>query len=89
MRTRRSDNTLRERVFAVVRLIPAGQTLSYGEVARRVGRPGAARAVGAILHTNHDPAIPCHRVIKADGSPGGYNGGEAKKRERLAAEGAL
>lgn len=89
MKRKRSDSTFRTRVFDIVRAIPKGKTLSYGEVAQRAGRPRAARAVGNILHTNHDPAIPCHRVIKADGSPGGYNGGAEKKRAVLTAEGAL
>ena len=79
----------RENVFAVVRKIPKGGTLSYGEVARRAGHPGAARAVGSVLKTNHDPKVPCHRVIRSDGHPGGYNRGVAKKRKLLFKEKAL
>ena len=77
----------RKKVLNVVRNIPRGKTLSYGEVARRAGNPRAARAVGAIMRTNFDPHIPCHRVICSDGGIGGYNGGVARKRERLNAEG--
>lgn len=73
-------------VFKIVRHIPRGQTLTYGEVARRAGNPRAARAVGAILHTNYDPAIPCHRVVKSDGTLGGYNRGVVAKKKILKAE---
>jgi methylated-DNA-[protein]-cysteine S-methyltransferase len=75
-----------ERVFAVVKKIKQGETLTYGEVARRAGNPRAARAVGAILHTNYDPTIPCHRVVKTDGTLGGYNRGARKKRQLLTME---
>ncbi len=76
-------------VYAVVKAIPAGQTLTYGEVAALAGRPLAYRAVGNILNKNYDPRIPCHRVIKRDGTPGGYNRGSAAKLTRLQAEGAI
>ena len=63
--------------------IPYGQTRSYGEIADRLGRPGAARAVGRANATNRLPlVVPCHRVIAADGSLGGFNGGLHLK-ERL------
>ncbi len=78
--------TFCERVFAVVRTIPSGSTLSYSEVARLAGNPRGARAVGAVLRTNYDPEIPCHRVIRKDGSPGGYNRGVTLKKRRLACE---
>ncbi len=61
--------------------------MSYGEVAHRAGSPGAARAVGNIMRKNHDPRVPCHRVIKSDGSLGGYNHGVAAKIKALRAEG--
>jgi len=55
--------------------IPKGKTLSYSELARRIGKPKAARAVGTALGKNpFAPAIPCHRVIRKDGGPGGYSG---------------
>jgi O-6-methylguanine DNA methyltransferase len=72
-----------DRVRAIVRAIPPGSTLSYGEVAGRAGNPRAARAVGAIMRANHDPAIPCHRVIRATGEPGGYNRGALLKKAIL------
>lgn len=89
-RRKNKKNSFTERVRDAVRQIPKGQTRSYGEVARAIGHPGAARAVGTVMKLNHDPTVPCHRVIRADGRLGGYNrGGEARKRAVLAAEGAL
>ncbi len=76
-------------VYEVVRKIPKGQTRTYKQVASAAGRPGAYRAVGNILNKNFDPAIPCHRVIRSDGSTGGYNRGATKKKERLRKEGVL
>lgn len=74
------------RVLACVRDIPFGETASYGEVARRIGRPGAARAVGGAVGRNPITLlIPCHRVIAADGTLGGYGGdGWGGREERLA-----
>ncbi len=80
--------TFADLVRSAVKQIPKGETRSYGEVAAAVGRPGAARAVGTIMRDNYDPAVPCHRVIRADGKIGEYNrGGPAKKRALLIAEG--
>ncbi len=77
-------------VRAVVRQIPKGSTMSYREVAYKAGRPQAARAVANIMANNFDPTVPCHRVIKSDGSLGGYNrGGEVEKRRLLIAEGVI
>lgn len=73
----------------IVRRIPEGQTLTYGQVAGMAGNAKAARAVGAVLRTNYDPAIPCHRVIRVDGRLGGYNRGISKKRLLLKTEGAM
>ena len=72
-----------DKVYNIVSLIPEGKTLTYGEVALRAGRPGAARAVGNIMSRNFDPAIPCHRVVRADGNPGGYNRGRDLKAKIL------
>jgi methylated-DNA-[protein]-cysteine S-methyltransferase len=79
-----------QQVFAVVRTIPAGETMSYGEVAAAAGSPGAARAVGQALGRNPFPiVIPCHRVLAAGGRIGGFTatGGTAVKARMLAAEG--
>lgn len=74
-------------VYRIVARIPEGQTLTYKQVAAAAGRPKAARAVGNILKKNHDPSIPCHRVVRSDGAAGGYNRGVAKKVARLRSEG--
>ncbi|MEK7583576.1 MAG: MGMT family protein [Patescibacteria group bacterium] len=73
-------------VYTVVKKIPKGKTMTYAQVARKAGRPEAYRAVGNILNKNHNPAIPCHRVIRSDGSLGGYNRGVAAKRKILESE---
>lgn len=80
-------NSFAERVRDAVRQIPRGETRSYGEVAKAIGYPGAARAVGTVMKNNYDPTVPCHRVIRADGSLGGYNrGGTEKKKQLLESE---
>jgi len=71
--------SFREKVHSIVARIPKGKTLTYKEVATRAGNPKAARAVGAIMRTNYDSAIPCHRVVRSDGRPGGYNRGASIK----------
>ena len=77
-----------EKVYAVVRKIPKGKVLTYKEVARRAGKPLASRAVGNILNKNYNPKIPCHRVIRSDGTLGRYSlGGTRKKAAILAGEG--
>lgn len=67
--------------------IPYGETISYGELARRIGQPSAARAVGLANGSNPLPiVVPCHRVIGADGSLTGFGGGIERKRWLLAHE---
>ena len=78
-------------VYALAREIPPGATLSYGELARRLGEPGAARAVGRALGANPFViVVPCHRVLAAGGRPGGFSapGGVATKRRLLEIEAA-
>lgn len=76
-----------ERVREVVRHIPHGETRTYAEVARAAGYSGAARAVGSIMRKNYDPTVPCHRVIRSDGTVGEYNrGGSQKKSDILRTE---
>jgi len=75
------------RVWDALRRIPAGQTLSYGELARRLGLPRGARAVAQAVASNPVAVIvPCHRVVRSDGSAGGYRWGLARKRALLARE---
>jgi len=77
-----------ERVWRALMEIPYGETLSYGELARRVGNTKAARAVGMANHVNRLPIfIPCHRVIGVDGRLTGYGGGLEIKRILLETEG--
>ena len=68
-----------EKVLEVVKKIPKGKVMSYGEVSRRAGVQAAARAVGSIMSHNKDKNIPCHRVVKADGKIGQYNGLQTKE----------
>jgi methylated-DNA-[protein]-cysteine S-methyltransferase len=78
------------RVYQMARAIPPGRTLAYGDLAARLGAPGAARAVGQALGRNPFPIIvPCHRVLAASGKIGGFSahGGTATKRRMLAIEG--
>ena len=74
-------------VWAGLRLIPYGETRSYGELAATIGRPGAQRAVG--LANGRNPiciVVPCHRIVGADGKLGGYAGGAHRKAALLALE---
>jgi methylated-DNA-[protein]-cysteine S-methyltransferase len=69
--------------------VPYGETTTYGELARRVGRPRAARAVGTVMHHNRIPIVlPCHRVVGSTGSLTGYAGGLGRKQTLLELEGA-
>jgi AraC family transcriptional regulator of adaptative response/methylated-DNA-[protein]-cysteine methyltransferase len=78
-----------EQVWRELRKIPAGETISYGVLARRIGRPGAVRAVGRANGDNRVAIlIPCHRVVGADGNLTGYGGGLWRKRRLLEIEGA-
>lgn len=82
-----AGNTFERRVWRALREIPYGETVSYGEIARRVDQPSAARAVG--LANGRNPIaviVPCHRVIGADGSLTGYGGGLERKRLLLELE---
>jgi methylated-DNA-[protein]-cysteine S-methyltransferase len=87
----RSLDDFRRRVHAATRRVGPGQIATYGEIARAIGAPGAARAVGAALGRNPFPiVVPCHRVLAADGSLHGFSapGGIATKRRMLEIEGA-
>ena len=78
-----------EAVWRELRKIPAGETRSYADIAAAIGEPGAVRAVGTANGSNPVAVlVPCHRVIRSDGTLGGYAGGLNRKRKLLAAEGA-
>jgi O-6-methylguanine DNA methyltransferase len=78
----------KEKVLEVVKKIPKGKVITYGEVAKRAGNPNASRAVGSYMARNEDKNVPCHRVVKSDGSIGMYNGLQGKsKLEILKKEG--
>ncbi|MEV6622725.1 methylated-DNA--[protein]-cysteine S-methyltransferase [Amycolatopsis sp. NPDC051106] len=80
------------RAYEIARTIPPGKTLTYGDIAHRLGMPGSAQAVGQAMGNNPFPiVVPCHRVMAAGGKDGGFSarGGVATKRRMLVIEGAL
>jgi methylated-DNA-[protein]-cysteine S-methyltransferase len=84
MRVEMDGTVFQKAVWTALRDVPFGATVSYGELARRVGKPNASRAVGAANHANPLPiVVPCHRVIGADGSLTGFGGGLETKRKLL------
>jgi len=77
-------------VLEELRSVPRGQTVSYGELARRAGNPRASRAVGSACARNPVPiVVPCHRVLPSTGRLGNYGGGPERKRVLLELEGAI
>ena len=85
----RNEPEFNQRVYAVTRAISPGRTLTYGEVAQRIGDPGAARAVGQALgHNPFAPIVPCHRVLAAGNAGGGFSavGGVTTKLRLLEIE---
>jgi AraC family transcriptional regulator of adaptative response/methylated-DNA-[protein]-cysteine methyltransferase len=77
-----------QRVWQALRRIPIGSTVSYTEIAKRIGAPGSARAVARACASNPlAVAIPCHRVVRTDGSRSGYRWGAERKRALLTREG--
>lgn len=83
-----AGTAFQEAVWRELRKIPAGETRSYAQIAAAVGKPGAVRAAGSANGANHVAVlIPCHRVVRSDGSLGGYAGGIERKRRLLEAEG--
>lgn len=83
-----AGTAFQEAVWRELRKIPAGETRSYADIAAAIGHPRAVRAVGSANGDNHVCVlIPCHRVIRSDGSLGGYGGGIERKKKLLSAEG--
>lgn len=77
-----------EKCYSVLRKVPRGKVTTYAELARSVGSPKAARAVGNAMNRNpFAPKVPCHRVVKSNGKVGGFASGTKKKTEMLKAEG--
>lgn len=75
-------------VYILLSKIPPGKVSTYGDVAKALGHPKAARAIGRIIANNPNPiSIPCHRVVKSNGEIGGFAYGEQSKREILEKEG--
>ena len=90
LRLEMAGSSFQRRVWRALQDIPYGETISYGELARRIGVPSASRAVG--VANGHNPVsviVPCHRVIGADGSLTGYGGGLARKRLLLELEAGI
>lgn len=82
-----NGTAFQQQVWQALRAIPCGTTLTYAELAARIGRPGAVRAVaGACAANEMAIIIPCHRVIRSDGSLSGYRWGPARKAQLLARE---
>jgi len=85
-----AGTAFQRRVWCALRKIACGQTRSYGEIARAIGRPKAARAVGAACGANPIPVLlPCHRVLAANKKIGGFSGGLDWKRKLLRREGVV
>ena len=81
---------LQRRVLTALAAVPAGATVTYGELAARAGAPGAARAAARVMSTNRVPLVlPCHRVVPASGGTGAYGWGAQVKAALLALEGAV
>lgn len=83
----RGQTEFQRGVLREVREVVFGETITYGELARRIDRPKASRAVGSALGENPVPiVVPCHRVIRSDGAPGGYTAGTGYKEQLLELE---
>lgn len=81
-------SSFRRLVYSIVARIPRGRVLTYGQVAAKAGAPGAARAVGTAMAENRYRDVPCHRVVRSDGTVGDYAfGGRTAKAARLRHEG--
>src|SRR3972149_737445 len=81
-------NSFSEQVYRITRKIPKGKVATYGQIAKILGKPGAARAVGQALHRNpYAPAVPCHRVVAQNGHLCGFANGLRAKEKLLREEG--
>jgi O-6-methylguanine DNA methyltransferase len=90
LKIRLTGTKFQQKVWKALLAIPKGQTASYAVIAKRIKKPGAARAAGNAAGANPVPIlVPCHRVIASDGTLGGYSGGLAIKKTLLKAEGIV
>jgi len=88
VKTKKHITPFQEKVYKATKEIPRGQVRSYQWLAKRIGKPGAPRAAGNALNKNPTPVVvPCHRVVKSDGSLGGFSKGLKAKVRLLRAEG--
>lgn len=88
IKTDKKATEFEEKVYKAVRKISKGKVSTYILVAKAIGKSRAARAVGNALNKNpYAPLVPCHRVVRSDGSVGGFAGGKEKKIEMLRKEG--
>lgn len=86
----RGGTAFQRKVWKAIARIPFGKVKSYGEIAREIGSPGAARAVGAACGANPLPLfVPCHRVVASNGELGGFSGGLGVKKKLLRLEGTM
>jgi len=85
---KQSLTEFKNKVYQAARKIPQGKVTTYSEIARAIGKPKAARAVGNAMHENpFAPQVPCHRVVKSNGQVGGFASGAKRKIELLKKEG--
>lgn len=82
-----SNTTFQQEVYTITKKILRGKVATYGEIARALGQPKAARAVGNALNNNRYGDVPCHRIIRSNGHVGGYAHGTKKKILILKREG--
>ena len=85
------SNTMKfqNKVFRATKKIPKGKVATYSQIAKIIGSPQAARAVGNALNKNCDPKVPCHRVVRSDGFVGGFRWGGKAKIKKLKSEGVV
>lgn len=88
MLVRNAPTPFHQQVWKATKLIPRGKVATYSTIAQMVGRPGSARAVGNALNKNpYAPLVPCHRIVRSDGTVGGFASGSEKKTNMLHSEG--
>jgi len=87
--TRRTPSDFQQAVYLACAKIPKGKVSTYSAIAKAIGKPRAARAVGNALNKNRSPSVPCHRVVRSDLSIGGFARGSEAKAAMLRKEGVI